>query len=111
MKRAAATRAAPLRKPLSATMAIALAETIEHGGCLVRHIGGYWTYPGCTRDRGGYLEWHIGASTVDALVSRGELEYSEWKNSRNRRFPIAARTIAAADAASLLGVLAESGAA
>lgn len=34
------------KKPLSATMAIALGEAIEHGGKLVRHQGGYWTIPG-----------------------------------------------------------------
>jgi hypothetical protein len=81
-----------LGKPLSATMAIALAESIEHGGALVRHAGGYWSFPGCPRGpNNGVPEWNVGTSTVEALVARGQLYYSQWRRGRaGRRFPIAA---------------------
>ena len=79
-----------MAKPLSATMAIALAEALDHGGKLVRHAGGFWTYPNCPRyPHNGYPEWYIGASTIKALVARGELVYTEWKQGRNHNFPIA----------------------
>jgi hypothetical protein len=65
-------------KKLSATMAIALAETIDHGGELVCWQGGYWTYPNCSiyEERGGYRVpiWNVGTDTVRALVSRGYFE-------------------------------------
>ena len=35
----------------------------------------------------GQCPW-FGASTVDALVSRGLMSYTEWRDSRKGRFPI-----------------------
>lgn len=74
-----------MTKPLSATMAAALAFSIDHGGKLVRHAGGYWTYPGCPKPH----EEYFGTTTIQALVDRGELRYVEWKGGRGGRFPIA----------------------
>jgi hypothetical protein len=87
-----ATKAPPkLGKPLSAVMAEALGETFERGGTLIRHVGGYWSYPGCPRrSHDGVPEWYVGSSTVQALVDRGELEWTEWKDGRSGRFPIRA---------------------
>jgi hypothetical protein len=76
---------------LSATMAIALGETIEHGGTLIRLAGGFWTYDGCPRRaHDGVPEWYVGATTVQALVIRNELSYTEWKEGRGFKFPIKA---------------------
>lgn len=70
-----------MSKKLSATMAIALAETIDHGGELVCWRGGYWTYPNCTvkTERGGYRipTWYVGTDTLRGLVSRGYAEVTE----------------------------------
>lgn len=77
---------------MSSTMAYVLGETIEHGGELVRHIGGYWSWRGCPRrSHDGVPEWYAGTSTVQALVDRKQLEYSEWKEGRKVTFPVAAR--------------------
>lgn len=78
-----------MAKALSATMVACIDFAREHGG-LVRFQGGFWTKAGA-----GWLgiapdaEW-FGTSTVDACVSRGELAYSEYRDGRNGRFPIAA---------------------
>jgi hypothetical protein len=78
-------------KPLSVTMAIAIGAVIEHGGKLIRHPGGYWSWPGCPRrQHDGVPEAYFGSLTVHALVERGELEYTEWRDGRDKRFPIAA---------------------
>jgi hypothetical protein len=78
-------------KPLSATMAACMVETIDHGGRLVRHVGGYWSWPGCPkRQNDGLPETYFGTTTIEALVARGELEYIKWRDGRNGRFPVAA---------------------
>jgi hypothetical protein len=79
-------------KPLSATMAAGLADIIERGGKIIRHQGGWWTEPGATPRAtiGHPFDWWIGGSTVQALVRRGEIEYTEWKQGRGLNFPIAA---------------------
>jgi hypothetical protein len=74
-------------KPLSATMAEALGETVRLGGELIRLQGGYWTYPNCPRSN-GFPDWYAGASTIQALVDRGEMEFTEWRDGRHGRFPI-----------------------
>lgn len=84
------------KKTLSATMAIALGEAVDHGGKLVRHQGGYWTYPGAVMSGiiGHPFDWWVGASTVEALVDRGRMKYVEWKEGRGQRFPIVAEVVA-----------------
>lgn len=83
------------KKPLSLTMAVSLAETIDRGGKLVRHQGGYWTVPGAVRSgtQGHPFEFWVNASTIDALVDRGELRFTEWKVGRGTRFPVAAEVV------------------
>lgn len=80
------------KKPLTATMAIALGEAIEHGGKLVRHQGGYWTVSGAVHLGiiGRPFEWWANTSTVDALVDRGRMKFTEYKEGRGGRFPILA---------------------
>lgn len=73
---------------LSATMAVTLAETIDRGGELIRLAGGFWTYPDCPRrPHDGVPTWWVGASTVNALVTRGAFSYTEWKHGKST-FPI-----------------------
>lgn len=80
------------QKKLTATMAIALGDIIEHGGKIVRHQGGYWTEPGAVMSPtiGHPFDWWLGTSTVEGLVRRGELSYTEHREGRGGRFPIAA---------------------
>lgn len=72
---------------LSPTMREALDYASKHGGQLERFPGGYWCEP-------GRMQWNVNShvsfstSTVNALVSRGLAEYTEWKDGRNGRFPI-----------------------
>ena len=80
------------KQQLSATMAYVLATVTEKGGKLVRYQGGYWGLPNASRrSHDGKPDWWTGTSTVEALVSRGELQYCEWQEGRRGRFPIAAK--------------------
>jgi hypothetical protein len=83
------------KKKFSAPMAIVLAETIDHGGVLHRH-GGVWSYPSCPLNREGALAWSVCATSVDALVTRGELEYIEYRSRRGTRVPVVAKVKEAA---------------
>ena len=67
-------------------------KAAEHGGKLERMPGGFWIYRGAKLN-GGVPEWYVGTSTVQALVKRGAMEYSEHKESRGGRFPIAAQIV------------------
>lgn len=72
---------------LSPTMREALDYASKHGGQLERFPGGYWCEPGRTQwDVNPHVSFST--STVNALVSRGLAEYTEWKDGRNGRFPI-----------------------
>jgi len=66
------------KRKLSATMAIALGDTVAHGGLLIRHVGGYWAWPGAPKRDDGLPAEYYGTSTVQALVDRGELVYIGW---------------------------------
>jgi hypothetical protein len=81
-----------IKRPMTATMAIALGDIIERGGKIVRHQGGYWTQPGAVHRGiiGNPFDWWLGTPTVEGLVRRGELEYTEWRDGSKGRFPIAA---------------------
>jgi hypothetical protein len=83
------------KKPLSATMAIALREAIAHGGKLVRHQGGYWTVPGAVMSAsiGHPFDWWTGTTTIDALVDRGRMKFTQYKQSCGTRFPIVAEVV------------------
>lgn len=71
---------------LSQKMQQALSYARQNGGSLRRYQGGYWAIE--------HWRWHewpwFGTSTVEALVSRGVMSYSEWVEGRNGRFPVAA---------------------
>lgn len=76
-------------KPLTKTM-LSLIDYIGQA-TLYRHAGGFWK-----RDE----HWVVnspsfGGSSVEALVSRGIAEYTQWKDGKNGRFPIQARLISA----------------
>jgi len=76
-------------KPLSATMVACVDFAREHDG-LVRMAGGFWTMRGAGwRGDAPDAEW-FGTSTVHACVTRGELAYTEYRDGRNGRFPVAA---------------------
>ena len=71
---------------LSQKMQQALSYAIKNGGSLRRYQGGYWAM-----EHWRSHEWPwFGTSTVEALVSRGVMSYSEWMEGRNGRFPVAA---------------------
>jgi hypothetical protein len=71
---------------LSPTMQDAVRTARLHGGYLMRYPGGYWSVP----DWHGRYGWYVGTSTIQALVSRGVMEYSEWQEGKNYGFPIKA---------------------
>lgn len=78
---------------LSAMMADALDFARRHGGELIRHAGGYWTYRNCPRSN-GIPDEHFGAQTIIALVARKRMTYTEFKRGRyDEPFPIAARIV------------------
>lgn len=67
---------------LSATMRAALDYASKNGG-LIRSPGGYWVAA-----KPCAWPFTFNTSTVNALVSRGLAEYTEWKDGRNGSFPI-----------------------
>ena len=71
-------------------MAVALSMAHEAGGKLVRYVGGYWAPENSPlRSHDGHPVDYVGTSTIEALVKRGELTYSDWKEGRGGKFPIA----------------------
>jgi hypothetical protein len=72
---------------LTQTMQAAAVHAQRHGGALVRHPGGFWY--GAAQDLQRDSK-HFGTPTVQALVSRGVAEYTEWQEGRNGKFPIRA---------------------
>ena len=75
--------------PLTATMVAAVDFATENDG-LVRMQGGFWTKRGAGWNGGAPDAEHFGTSTIQGCVSRGALEYTEWRDGRTGRFPIAA---------------------
>jgi len=78
-------------EPLTATMAAAVGDALMHGGQLVRHQGGHWSYPGCPRlSHSGVPEWSVGGSTINALIDRGYAKVTERRVSTKHPdgFPI-----------------------
>lgn len=78
---------------ITATMAIGLALAMENGGRLVRYVGGYWAAERAPRNHNGIPIDHVGTPTVEGLVKRGRLEYTEWKEGRGGKFPIVAEFV------------------
>lgn len=56
-------------------------------GEIHRHPGGFW------RAKDTWNGDSFGTSTIEALVARGLLQYSQWQEGRNGRFPIAAKIV------------------
>jgi hypothetical protein len=71
---------------VSKKMQQAMLYALVNGGKLRRYRGGFWAMENW---RHGQLPW-FGTSTVEALVSRGLMSYSEWRDGRKGRFPVAA---------------------
>jgi hypothetical protein len=70
-------------------MQAALKMAHDHGDELVRIPGGYWTWRGCPFN-GGVPQESFGTTTIEAIVTRGCLVYSEWKENARGKFPVAA---------------------
>ncbi len=95
--RHAIRRRVPYRCPmtkadaLSAVMVAALDLADQHGGKLVRYQGGYWAPGGRSHPsiNGGE---HAGTSTVEALVARGRMAYTQHRAGRRpgNPFPVEA---------------------
>lgn len=62
-----------------------LAWISERGGIIERFPGGFWS----VRPFGQHKTW--GTSSVEALVRRGKLSYTEWQTNKTGSFPVAAR--------------------
>lgn len=74
---------------LTATMWRALNHAVCNGGILERRPGGFWMLPSAD-----YLKaTSFGTPTVEALVKRGRMEYSEWKDGKRGKFPIRAQVV------------------
>ncbi len=76
-------------KALSPTMCRLIEYAKQHDDEIIRYAGGFWAHE----------DWRgtgssFGTSTVEALVARGVMEYIEFKDGKNRRFPIAAKLTA-----------------
>jgi hypothetical protein len=74
---------------LSKKMQEAMLYAMVYGGKLCLYRGGFWAMENW---RKGQHPW-FGTSTVKALVSRGLMSYTEWQDSHNGRFPVAAAVI------------------
>jgi hypothetical protein len=67
-----------MNNQLSPTMQDAVAYAKKRGGKILRRPGGYW----------GEHPW-FGTTTIQALISRGVAEYSQWQERKSGgRFPI-----------------------
>lgn len=76
-------------KKLSVEMTRCLAHAKEHDSHLVRSPGGFWAASDA-RFIGNVPHPYFGTTTVEALVNRGEMEYTDWQRSGVRPFPIQA---------------------
>ena len=80
----------PRNQTLSPAMTVALDDIrVRCNGTVIRLPGGFWTYQGCPWGHRA-PSFYIGTSTIQALVDRGHLDFSEWKDGRKGRFPVAA---------------------
>lgn len=61
-------------------------EYIRKNGAIHRHQGGFWANEGWILHSGPYFD----AGTLNALVRRGVVEYTEWRDGRGCQFPITA---------------------
>lgn len=96
LKKPGGTRVAQLA--LTGTMRAAVVFAHQRGDELVRFPGGFWSHAGW-RQSEGVADFRVrddrwfGASTVQALVKRGAMEYTEHAGSASK-FPVRARLTA-----------------
>ena len=76
-------------RPLTTQQTAALAMAVDHGGKLIKFSGAYWTFPGCPHSGHPWNE-HYRSTTIEALVRRGHLQYTQWVKGPGLRFPVAA---------------------
>lgn len=79
-----------MKSKLSPTMVFAIEFAKERGGKLVRHQGGFWSDKGWNKDSG--IEW-FGAQTVESLVKRGYMRYSQNQYNKRGAFPVEAELV------------------
>jgi hypothetical protein len=72
-------------REISKKMQQAMLYAMSNGGKLRRYRGGFWAFESWHE---GQYPWFDG-STVEALVSRGLMAHTEWREGRNGNFPIA----------------------
>jgi len=77
----------PRTNQLTPAMTYVLQTAQNHAGVLVRHPGGFWSWPGCP-GRIPHLQWTCGTPTVEALVRRGRMFYTKWQDGRKGPFPV-----------------------
>lgn len=68
---------------LSPTMRSAINYARNFNNKIVRYPGGYWA----RENWSGSSEHYFGTTTIQALVSRGLAEYTQWQEGKSR-FPI-----------------------
>jgi len=80
-----------LTADLSETMRKAVALAVAHDGVLIRQPGGFWVGQSHADALagGGSQTPYFATGTVEALVTRKAAEYTEWKEGRSGRFPVA----------------------
>lgn len=71
---------------ISKKMQQAMLYALANGGKLCRYRGGFWAKENW---RKGQYPW-FGTSTIKALVKRGLMSYTEWREGRKGPFPIVA---------------------
>ncbi len=72
-------------REFSKKMQQAMLFAMANGGKLRRYRGGFWAMEAWKK---GQYPW-FGGSTVEALVSRGLMAYTEWREGRKGNFPVA----------------------
>jgi hypothetical protein len=56
----------------------------KYGNKLMRYPGGFW----CQEGLSSWSRPWFGTSTVEALVTRGVGEYTQWVDGKHGRFPV-----------------------
>lgn len=75
---------------VSPEMAACIRFARQHGGRLVRSPGGYWSYPNAPAPD-GVPRPSFDTPTIEALVRRKLMAYTEHRRGRRGSFPIAAQ--------------------
>lgn len=73
------------KQQLSPTMRAAVIYAKKFQNKIVRYQGGYWARANW---EGAHKEHWFSTSTIQALVSRGLADYTQWQDGRAGHFPI-----------------------